>query len=69
MIHRILEEQITSLLGKGKAIIIMGARQVGKSTLLETIFRHRESVLWMTGDDDINTSQSPFRQYQDSYHR
>lgn len=51
MIHRILEEQITSLLGSGKAIIIMGARQVGKSTLLETIFRHRENVLWMTGDD------------------
>lgn len=51
MIHRILEEHITSLLGSGKAIIIMGARQVGKSTLLETIFRHRENVLWMTGDD------------------
>jgi hypothetical protein len=51
MIYRILEEQITSLLGKGKAIVIMGARQVGKSTLLETIFRHREGVLWMTGDD------------------
>ena len=51
MIHRILEEQITSLLGSGKAIIIMVARQVGKSTLLETIFRHRENVLWMTGDD------------------
>lgn len=51
MIHRILEEQITSLLSNGKAIIIMGARQVGKSTLLETIFRHRENVLWMTGDD------------------
>lgn len=51
MIHRILEEQITSLLGNGKAIIIMGARQVGKSTLLETIFRHRENILWMTGDD------------------
>lgn len=51
MIHRILEEQITSLLSNGKAIIIMGARQVGKSTLLETIFRHRDSVLWMTGDD------------------
>ena len=47
----ILEEQIISLLGKGKAIVIMGARQVGKSTLLETIFRHREGVLWMTGDD------------------
>ena len=51
MIHRELEEQITSLLGSGKAIIIMGARQVGKSTLLDTIFRHRTDVLWMTGDD------------------
>ena len=37
MIHRILEKQITSLLGSGKAVIIMGARQVGKSTLLDTI--------------------------------
>ena len=51
MIHRILEEQITSILGSGKAIIIMGARQVGKSTLLESIFRNREETLWMTGDD------------------
>lgn len=51
MIHRILEKQITSLLGSGKAVIIMGARQVGKSTLLDTIFRHHENVLWMTGDD------------------
>ena len=51
MIHRILEEQIVSLLGSGKAIVIMGARQVGKSTLLESIFRDKEKVLWMTGDD------------------
>ena len=51
MITRILESQIVSLLGSGKAIIIMGARQVGKSTLLETIFRNRDNVLWMTGDD------------------
>ena len=51
MIQRELEHQITSLLGSGKAIIIMGARQVGKSTLLDTIFRQRDGVLWMTGDD------------------
>ena len=51
MIHRILEEQIVSLLGSGKAIVIMGARQVGKSTLLESIYRDKEKVLWMTGDD------------------
>lgn len=29
----------------------MGARQVGKSTLLETIFQNRENLIWMTGDD------------------
>jgi predicted AAA+ superfamily ATPase len=29
----------------------MGARQVGKSTLLETIFHDKKDVLWMTGDD------------------
>ncbi len=51
MIKRILESPIGSLLGSGKAIIIMGARQVGKSTLLETIFRDKKDVLWMTGDD------------------
>lgn len=51
MIHRILEDKITRLLGKGKAIIIMGARQVGKSTLLESVFRQQSDVLWMSGDD------------------
>ena len=51
MITRILESQIVSLLGSGKAIIIMGARQVGKSTLLDTIFRDKKDILWMTGDD------------------
>ena len=51
MIKRIIESPIDSLLGSGKAIIIMGARQVGKSTLLETIFHDKNDVLWMTGDD------------------
>lgn len=51
MIHRILEEKVKSLIGNGKAILIMGARQVGKSTLLEAVFKNRENVLWMTGDD------------------
>ena len=51
MIHRILEDKIPGLLGKGKAIIIMGARQVGKSTLLESVFRQQDNVLWMSGDD------------------
>lgn len=51
MIQRILEGKVLSLIGSGKAILIMGARQVGKSTLLETVFKDRENVLWMTGDD------------------
>lgn len=51
MIQRTLETKVQSLLGSNKAILIMGARQVGKSTLLETLFKNREDVLWMTGDD------------------
>ena len=51
MIHRILEDQVLAQLGNGKAILIMGARQVGKSTLLNTLFSQHENVLWMSGDD------------------
>ncbi len=51
MIHRILEDKVLSMLGNGKAVLIMGARQIGKSTLLETLFRSHENVLWLTGDD------------------
>lgn len=37
MILRILEKAIKSNLGEGKAIVLIGARQVGKTTLLEMI--------------------------------
>lgn len=39
------------MLGKGKAIMIMGARQVGKSTLLSEMFGGQKGVMWMNGDD------------------
>lgn len=39
------------MLGSRKAIIIMGARQVGKSTLLTTMLGGKEGVMWMNGDD------------------
>lgn len=51
MITRNLEKNITSLFGKKKAVIIMGARQVGKSTLLQQMLVGREDVVWMNGDD------------------
>lgn len=34
----------------------MGARQVGKSTLLHEIFDEQKEVMWMYGDDaDVRT--------------
>lgn len=51
MITRKLEENIVSLFGGRKAIVIMGARQVGKSTLLQQMLAGREDVVWMNGDD------------------
>ena len=51
MIVRDLEKEITSKIGKGKAIIIFGARQVGKTTLLHHIFGNDDSTLWLNGDE------------------
>lgn len=51
MIRRTIETKITQLLKNGKAIIIMGARQVGKSTLLHMMLSERGDVLWLNGDD------------------
>ena len=51
MIRRLLEDTITTMLGADKAIIVMGARQVGKSTLLNTILGTRDDVLWLNGDE------------------
>ena len=51
MIHRTLENIITPLLETRKAIVIMGARQVGKSTLLSQMLSYRSDVMWLNGDD------------------
>lgn len=51
MISRIIARQISEAMGKGKAILIMGARQVGKSTLLQMLLGRREDVFWLSGDD------------------
>lgn len=51
MIERQQQTQIEALLGGQKAIIILGARQVGKSTLLNHLFANREGVMWLNGDD------------------
>jgi len=51
MITRELENTIRKRLGQGKAILIMGARQVGKTTLLKQLFSNSDDVLWFNGDE------------------
>ena len=52
MIKRILDDIIKDKLFKGKAIVIMGPRQVGKTTLLKQLFKDNdEMVLWLNGDE------------------
>jgi uncharacterized protein len=54
MIGRYLIDEIRKRMFRGKAIVIMGARQVGKSTLVEMIledFRNDHKILKLNGDD------------------
>ena len=59
-IKRDIEKDIKKKLGQGKAIVIYGARQVGKTTLLKSIFGEPDAnpnVLWLNGDSDITKGQ------------
>jgi len=50
MIEREAKKQIENLLGKGKAIVVLGPRQVGKSTLIHDLLKNREH-LFLNADD------------------
>lgn len=51
-IQRQIESQILNDFFKGKIIIILGARQVGKTTLIKSITSKRtEPVLWLDGEN------------------
>ena len=51
MINRILNKNIKNVLNKNKAIILLGARQTGKTTLLKHLYENKNNVLWLNGDD------------------
>lgn len=52
MIQRLLSERIESKLFQGKAILVSGARQVGKTTLLKAMLeKYPGNILYLNGDD------------------
>jgi len=50
MIKRSIEKSIRKKLKGGKAILLMGARQTGKSTTIKMILNDKPDVLWLNGD-------------------
>lgn len=54
MIERILENYIESKFFKGKAIIITGARQVGKTTMLKKLAKRKEESFVFLNCDEAN---------------
>ena len=55
MIERLLQNQLLNRMDDGKAIILLGPRQVGKTTLLQTMFSSKDT-LWLNGDDSDTRS-------------
>ena len=51
MITRSIEERIRKQLFGGRAIVIMGARRTGKTTLFRQLLESEDNVLWMSGDE------------------
>lgn len=51
MIERYLSKTLEDKLFKGKVIVLVGARQVGKTTLLKQMLTKKEGVLWLNGDE------------------
>ena len=51
MIERILEKQILAKINTNKAIILLGSRQVGKTTLLKSLFDNSSETIWLNADE------------------
>lgn len=51
MYRRTLQDVIARHIGQGKAIILYGPRQVGKTTVLKQLMDGRDGVLWLNGDE------------------
>ncbi len=60
MIKRTITDTIKDNLKTGKVIIIFGPRQVGKTTLLQSIFNKKQEYLWLNGDNIDDRMQLEF---------
>ena len=49
-VNRLLKDKLTYWLNKRKVLLLTGARQVGKTTLLKDLFEGQQ-MLWLNGDD------------------
>ncbi|HEX9601194.1 MAG TPA: AAA family ATPase, partial [Mariniflexile sp.] len=50
MINRIISTTLNERIGSGKAIILIGPRQVGKTTLIKSVLEDKD-YLFLDGDD------------------
>lgn len=50
MINRRIHKNILNRLKSGKATILLGPRQVGKTTILQEIIKQRKNALWLNAD-------------------
>lgn len=57
MITRLILKQLTDRLGKGKAILLVGPRQVGKSTLLKKLQKEQEQETLLLNCDEPDIRQ------------
>ena len=53
MIRRLIDAKIENKLFKKKAIIIIGARQIGKTTSINNVLKDKENLLFLNGDDPV----------------
>jgi len=53
MIKREIEEIVTGKMFSGKAIVIIGARQTGKTTAINHVLESQKNVLFLNGDDSF----------------
>jgi len=49
IISPLLSNSVRETLSDGKAVVLLGPRQVGKSTLMDIIFSGNDNVKWFTG--------------------